>query len=93
MAHLDDRDRIKLAVVVLLATCYESDFGVPSGMAYIALQTIDAEFFTLDRYHQILQVCRDWIVDEGHVLHLTDAGRPLGKKASESFAKAGVTRD
>ena len=86
------RDSLNVAVAALIATLY--DIGEPheaiETLAYMALQSVDANTYTLDAYTIIVGIMvKAKLIDQRYgKLVLTDEGIKLGKKLEESLTEA-----
>jgi hypothetical protein len=73
-------EEAKIAVCAILTELAATPEGwLPSGHIYTALQSIDAEVYTLDTYFRLLALMDDWI-EGSEIVRITPAGRAVAAK-------------
>ena len=84
------REQINLAMCAILTTIADVEDGAPSGTLYMALQTADANAYTLDAYYRVLSLLTEsgCVTVEHNIVAITGKGRALAAKIEAHARRA-----
>lgn len=86
---MNKRQMMKAACAILTTLAETPDGWAPSGHLYMALQTVDANVYTLSAYYELLGAMGDWIEQEGQeVVRITSAGRAIAARINDAVRAA-----